>query len=1685
MANREERALHKACEQGSLGEAKAALQCGEETHRVDKFGCLPIHYACEHIHEDAAMQLVEAVSEGCDVSTAACMMLNRASSGPHWKCAYYCRKEKRPCGQTPLHVACKAGNLAVIRFLLKDKRISPLSKNCFGQNPLHVACISGSVDTVKAIIEACGLFSRMICDRDSEGCLPLHYASMHDCTRLVQLVSTQTGVVTVACISRPWYSNKSGHSTCLTGNNVSGQTPLHIACKTGHVHIVKTLLEYIPFEQAFRVCNCFKQTLLHVACTEKKDTVVNLLVSKAMTSHLSWMCNVRDTAQCIPLHYACQNNSLEIVQTIADATAVYAISHNECGYYQPESWAEKQGLSLLHIACKNNTMKNTILADNLFNRLKQTLLHVACIGANVEVVKGLMEEYDGDKMSHIRDVYQCLPLHYACQHASLELVKLVSKGCKVTDISCLAPNNRHNIHRLCATQGRACGQTPLHLASISGKSDVVKYLLEECLDDIPYDEICNCFKQTILHVACLHGHVQIVKYLLLKCGFGMCSAKDQYGHLPEYYAQRHDSLKLVDLASISRCVNERNDFRAWPHISEQLHLACKSGIPELVKYLIKNRDFDHKKLINAFHFWPNRPEQLREACKSGVPKLVWYIYENRGPLSPSNDEDDLAFKLWPRGDYQLHEACKSGVLGLVKHLLSQRKCPIDVQDSEGKVAFDYLPRTTDLLQRACTNGIPELVHHLICHEKCTSSKEEAFKTWPAGEKQFHLACKSGVLELVKYLVEKRDCAQYINKATDFEGTTPLHMACCKVCSQKKCNTKYTAVIRFLTIGMHVKCAKHRRDLNKALHMPCCKRNDANKKLLGDHDKNLCIHNIPCKCDMHMKNENGELPLHIACQNLTLADVKILSDFDKASEYNVNTTAHNRERPIDIALRRIEGDIAQESSDNQHTPETFQMIYYLVDIKKCNISSTNNENILLKAVMLRQEKYSKKSDTEYLRLAKLVITGGPEVGKSSFRKRLFQTLKQCYEEETDGDGFINIKELTHMYAIPSLDGLPWEEVSIGKQCASFLEGKLIVHILDTGGQPRIHKLLPALVTGPAIYLVFFKLNDKLRRPSVQGFRRKDQTLTVTNDKPRRPSVQGSHRKDQTLTVTNDKPRRRPSARCKDQKQTVTSFSPADIIFQTISTISCFTQPHALTSAPSLHHMHSDDSGIGMDCLPSNQSFLSHQDSSFNMFHWLERNSSESVNGDIDDGPIVFNPQCSCRDSTRDLLQLESTDNGSSSSSTGTQPVCILVGTHKDKVKQEMAEEVISELQKMLEKIQAKDLIAKYQNKTVAAISKTDPESEMNTFRSFLKEKVDQKCQNICPEWLLFQGCIAELGQDVVPLKKCRKIAEECCEIVGEDFEDALTYLHYHVGSLLWYRQVETYKDLVIVNIQSLYTHITDFMDKTFTEDDVYYEEFTTKGLFTPAALNEKSKKVQGYYNFSNLIHLLIYLRIVACITPKDDAHNPKKHIYYFMPSVLRSIDVDKLHHSDSTSPSPLLVQFDCGFCPVGMFSFLVVELLNCTKHEWTLDPSQTQYSNMVVMTVGVACDTVRLIERNTFFEIWLEPDSEARDLPPALNNIRCFEVKQCIHESLKAVTRMLNYSRITGHKFAFFCHQHEDIQQRNIKIAVEQEMNSGKVKCPACKPRLIKYTDPYKCWYGVGDLSATLIRDTNIKPLGKY
>ena len=204
--------LHTACEHGdlSLGMIKTLIECGvgkdvdDNTLFVqallkhfesdpgikNKEGMTPLHIACKHGNL-SALELLKIHGAGAS--------------------------DKDVDGNTPLHLTAKYGEIETMQILLKDFKSDPNIKNKEGRTPIHIACKRGNLGGVKLLIK----HGASVNDFDTHSNTPLSLAVQH--------------------VSHP----KSIILTLVTelGCDPNDGVSLHTACKYNDISSVKTLVK--------------------------------------------------------------------------------------------------------------------------------------------------------------------------------------------------------------------------------------------------------------------------------------------------------------------------------------------------------------------------------------------------------------------------------------------------------------------------------------------------------------------------------------------------------------------------------------------------------------------------------------------------------------------------------------------------------------------------------------------------------------------------------------------------------------------------------------------------------------------------------------------------------------------------------------------------------------------------------------------------------------------------------------------------------------------------------------------------------------------------------------------------------------------------------------------------------------------------------------------------------------------------------------------------------------------------------------------------------------------------------------------------------------------------------------------------------------------------------------------------
>ena len=469
---------------------------------------------------------------------------------------------------------------------------------------------------------------------------------------------------------------------------------------------------------------------------------------------------------------------------------------------------------------------------------------------------------------------------------------------------------------------------------------------------------------------------------------------------------------------------------------------------------------------------------------------------------------------------------------------------------------------------------------------------------------------------------------------------------------------------------------------------------------------------------------------------------------------------------------------------------------------------------------------------------------------------------------------------------------------------------VLQIIDTGRQPEFHEMLPALITGPAVNLLVFKLTEDL---------------------------QGRYPISYHSSDGNSDPY-------------LTSLTHEEVIFRSLSSIACLR---------------------------------------YNTVGW-----------NFDEVPVKDD----------------------------SEPAAFLIATHRDCVDDDKVDTVNDHLkhriQSSAELFGEKLVQFSAPGKPVFALDTNKDRKEIEDLRKSLHNVINTKFQviKVPVSWCALSLKLKRRKQSLYTYKTCFKLAKESGIKDEDDFKAVLWFLHNRAGTIMYYPDVEGLEDIIITNIQLVFDRITELMTSCFTFKNLgpsTEEEFHTMGMFTESDIRELFKCKEDPLTPKRLIALLKYLHIVA--GPLKTKVGRSTKISYFMPCALKPADIESEHRNETSTPAPLLIWFECGYCPVGVYCCLVVYLLSLseqTELKWELQlANPPHYRNEITFTVGKQCDHVTILSRATYIEVWVDQTPGLKAVP--LKTL-CQHIRTILNQGINAVTKTLHYSYNSQHYFGFPC-----------------------------------------------------------------
>lgn len=513
---------------------------GEVVNSRDKANRTPLQYAAEYGH-GAIVEGFLCYQDDVEERNLRLAVQLAASRGHLVTVRLLISRTDANTRSQLLIAASGAGQLLIVQYLLREKRVSPDSK-WQGLRPLCQASAKGHIEVVRAL-----LGSRASVDiEDEQRKTPLHHAA-------------ENGMCTVAKTLLLRNAN-------VNAPDINRETPLHSAAKKGSTSVIELLLESkanieersrtnetllhlaVKYPEAVNALlkagaepnavDNLKQTPLHMAACDKILQSVRYLLQNKADTH------TRDDNGWLPIYYAIKEDDLCMVRELCqDSEDLTDLETNLSWAMDNSAFAVLEYLiSLVHER------------KDVFDNVEIKLLHDAAANKSVEILD-LLLQLGVDVNGQLQGLSA---LHFAAMNGRVAIIQKLLQY-KVTV----------GIHD-------DNGQTPLHLAAEADKTEAVEALLKAGSDINAQDED----SQTPTFTAANHGSVESLKMLLQ--------------HEPDISITGYDGWTPLHAGADNLEVTKLLiGAGANPNMPKQdqwtpLHLAIDWGHPSIAEYLLQH-----------------------------------------------------------------------------------------------------------------------------------------------------------------------------------------------------------------------------------------------------------------------------------------------------------------------------------------------------------------------------------------------------------------------------------------------------------------------------------------------------------------------------------------------------------------------------------------------------------------------------------------------------------------------------------------------------------------------------------------------------------------------------------------------------------------------------------------------------------------------------------------------------------------------------------------------------------------------------------------------------------------------------------------------------------------------------------------------------------------------------------------
>ena len=681
------------------------------------------------------------------------------------------------------------------------------------------------------------------------------------------------------------------YHTPLDIRDEKGNSPCHSACEAGQLRVMD-YFDKCPINHSYHSRNFHGDTLFHLACKSGCVPLVRMLIcngdhksnhyyDKLADMNIATLYSSYNSCGHMPIHIACLHNQVGIIKMLFTE------------HFLDPSTLQSLIPFLLILAYQQN---NELLVSYFLAKERACSFSINCEG-NLYI-----RERHGFQNS---SSYSDIAIVGSDKHISFNepaLFVLARRGNihKYDKFHMFLKNK--DVYR----QRNSQGDTILHAVSVSCNVSLVKEVYKALVlkhftvEDLK--TITNCFGFTCLHLACEYGSLELVEFFV-QVGFSI-DEQTKKGHTPVHLSIIHERKDIFDYL-ISIGVTTINSKTKGSN-ETPLHIAtCDEHRIEYVKQIMNHGQFNS---VNEKDRWGETP--LFNACRTGCVEMVDVLLNEGSDITVVNGNNETVMSIAMR----LHNE------ELLDRLLSHPSIPqyepevslikgvwhCDCSAFEGshnmakdKANASHTCKMIEVLQTKANQYKYNFASDLNCCDK-------------NGMTILLKACKDSKFDLFKWLLSLPECDCDVK---DRNGDTVLHKSikkkrmdfvqecfpqCNALCRNNKKNTplheaiehRCFDILRYILDNLDEKLDGYINDAGDTILHALASTEEVTDIVKSLLDKEAV--------NYQLKNRSGDTPLHKACRSRkTIENVQVLItlDYDKSSWYNSQNVS-----PLLLALK---------------------------------------------------------------------------------------------------------------------------------------------------------------------------------------------------------------------------------------------------------------------------------------------------------------------------------------------------------------------------------------------------------------------------------------------------------------------------------------------------------------------------------------------------------------------------------------------------------------------------------------------------------------------------------------------------------------------------------------------------------------------------------------------------------------